>query len=86
MKHDVAVVSGHHYPHVNRSDFLTNYVAGSIQYTFPREEGQIPNSWLTKSEVYQVSSPEVENNLLRIVLRAHSREYSELFFIPKQAF
>ena len=44
MGHEVAVISGHHYPHVNGTDFPDNYVAGSIQYTFPWEEGQIPNN------------------------------------------
>ena len=78
MGHEVAVVSGHHYPHVNGSDFPANYVAGNIQYTFTWEGGQIPNSWFTTPEVCQVSSPEVENNLLQIDSRAHSREHSEL--------
>ena len=76
--HEVAVVSGHHYPHVNGSDFPANYAAGNIQYTFPREEGQIPNSWFTSPEVGEASSSEVENNLLQIVSRAHSRQHSEL--------
>ena len=31
MGHKVAVVSAHHYPHVNQSDFPAIYVAGSIQ-------------------------------------------------------
>ena len=78
MGHEVAVVSGHHYPHVNGSDFLTNNVAGNIQYTFPWDEGQIPNSWLTTPEVGEVSSSEVEKSLLHIVSRAHSREHSKL--------
>ena len=78
MGHEVAVVSGHHYPHVKGSDFSANYVARIIQYTFPWEEGQIPNTWFTSPDVRQVSSPEVENNLLQIVSRAHSREHSEL--------
>ena len=78
MGHEVAVVSGHHYPHVNGSDFPANYVAGNIQYTFPWDEGQIPNSWLTTPEVGEVSSSEVEKSLLHIVSRAHSREHSEL--------
>ena len=73
MGDEVAVVSEHHYPNVNGSDFLANYVAGNIQYTFPWEEGQIPNSWFTTPEVGEVSSSEVENNLLQIVSRAHSR-------------
>ena len=78
MGHEVDVVSGHHYPHVNGSDFPANYVAGSIQYTFPWEEGKIPNSWFTTPEVCHVSIPEVEKNLLRIVSGAQSREQSEL--------
>ena len=77
MGHEVTVVSGRHYPNVNGSDFAANYVAGNTQYAFPWE-GQIPNSWFTTPEVCQVSSPELENNLLQIVSRAHSREHSEL--------
>ena len=78
MGHEVVVVSGHLYAHVNGSDFPANFVAGSIQYTFPWEEGHITNSWFTTPEVCQVSSPDVKNNLLQIVSRAHSREQSEL--------
>ena len=78
MGHEVAVVSGHHYPHVNGSDLPANYLAGNIQYTFPWEEEQISNSWFTTPDPCQVSSPEVKNNLLQIVSRAHSREHSEL--------
>ena len=78
MGQEIAVVSGHHYPHVNGSDFPANYAAGNIQYTFLWEEGQIPKSWFTTPEVRQVSSSEVENNLLQIVSRAHSREHSKL--------
>ena len=78
MGHEVAVVSGHHYPHVNGSDFPANYVGGNIRYTFPWEEGQIPNSWFTTPEVGEVSNSEVGNNLLQIVSRAQSREHSEL--------
>ena len=78
MGHEVAVVSGHRYLHVNGSDFPANYVAGNIQYTFPWEEGQVPNSWFTTPEVGEISSSEVENNLLQIVSRAQSREHSEL--------
>ena len=81
MGHEVAAVSGHQYPHVNGSDF-PDYVAGNIEYTFPWEEGQIPNSWFTTPDVCQVSSPEVENNLLQKVSRAHSREHSELSIDP----
>ena len=78
MGHEVAVVCGNHYPHVNGSDFPANYVAGNIQYTFLWEEGQIPNSWFTSPELGQASSSEVENNLLQIVSRAHNRENSDL--------
>ena len=76
MGHEVAVVSGHQYPYVNGSGFPANYVAGSIQYTW--QEGQSPNSLFTTRELCQVSSPEVENNLLQTVSRAHSRERSEM--------
>ena len=58
--------------------FPANYVAGNIQYIFPWEEEQMSNSWFTTPDVCQVSSPDVENNLLHIVSRAHSREHSEL--------
>ena len=44
MGHEVAVVSGHHYTHVNGPDFPASYVAGSIHYRFPWEEGQIQDS------------------------------------------
>ena len=40
MEHEVAVVSGHHYPHVNGSDFPANYVAGNIQYNFLGRKGK----------------------------------------------
>ena len=78
MGHEVAVISGHHYPHVNGTDFPDNYVAGSIQYTFPWEEGQIPNNWFNTPETSQVSSPEPQNSLLQIVSNAGSSEQSEL--------
>ena len=58
--------------------FPANYVAGSIQYTFPWEEGQIPNSWITTPEECHVPSSEVENNLLQIVSKAQIREQDEL--------
>ena len=80
MGHEIVVVSGHHNPHVNGSVFPANYVAGNIEYTFPWEEGQFPNSWFTTPDVCQVSSPEVQNNLLQIVSRARSREHSGLSF------
>ena len=66
MGHEVAVISGHHYPHVNGTDFPDNYVAGSIQYTFPWEEGQNPNNWFNTPETSQVSSPEQQSSLLQI--------------------
>ena len=78
MRHEVDVVSGHHYPHVNGSDFPGNCVVGNIQYTFPWEEGQISNSWFTSPEVGETSNSEVEKNVLQIVSRAHSREHSGL--------
>ena len=78
MGHEVAVISGHHYPHVNGTDFPDNYVAGSIQYIFPWEEGQIPNNWFNTSETSQVSSPEQQSSLLQIASNAGSSEQSEL--------
>ena len=78
MGHEVAVISGHHYPHVTGTAFPDNYVAGSIQYTFPWEEGQIPNSWFNTPETSQVSSPEPQSSLLQIVSNAGSSEQSEL--------
>ena len=47
----IAVISGHHYPHVAGTEFPPNYAAGNIQYTFPWEEGQIPNSWFLSPDV-----------------------------------
>ena len=55
--HEVAVSSGHHYLHVDRSDFPDNYAARSIQYTIPWEEGQISNNWFNTPKTSQVSSP-----------------------------
>ena len=78
MGHEVAVISAHYYPHVNGSDFPVNYVAGSIQYTFPWEEGQIPNNWFHTPETSQVSSPGPQNNLLQIVSNAGRSEQIEL--------
>ena len=78
MGHEVAVISGHHYPHVNGTDFPDNYVAGSIQYTFPWEEGQILNNWFNTPETSHVSSPEPQNSLLQIVNNAGSSEQNEL--------
>ena len=43
MGHEVAVISGLHYPHVNETDFPDNYVAGSIQYTYLWED-RIPTT------------------------------------------
>ena len=51
MGHEVAVISGKHYPHVARTEFPPNYVAGNLQYTFPWEEGQITNSWFSSSDI-----------------------------------
>ena len=34
MGHELAVISGYHYSHVNGTDFPDNYGAGSIQYTY----------------------------------------------------
>ena len=76
--HEVAVISGHHYPHVYGTDFPDNYVAGSIQYTFPWEEGQIPNNWFNTPETSQVSSPEQQSRILQIVSNAGSSQQSEL--------
>ena len=68
MGHEVAVISGHHYPHVAGTEFSPNYVAGNIQYTFPWEEGQIPNSWFSSPDINQVlSSVEESGNLLQTV-------------------
>ena len=68
MGHEVAVVSGHHYPHVAGTAFSPNYVAGNIQYTFPWEEGQIPNSWFSSPDVNQVlNSVEESGDLLQTV-------------------
>ena len=78
MGHGVAVISGHQYPHVNGTDTPDNYVAGSIQYTFPWEEGQIPNKWFNTPETSQVSSPEPQSSLLQIVSNAGSSQQSEL--------
>ena len=78
MGHEVVVIIGHHYPHVNGTDFPDNYVAGSIQYTFPWEEGQISNNGFNTPESSQVSSPETQNILLQIVNKAGSSEQSEL--------
>ena len=78
MGHEVAVISGHHYPQVDGTDFPDNYVAESIQYTFPWEEGQIPNNWFNTPETSQVSSPEQQNRLVQIVSNAGSSEQSEL--------
>ena len=72
------MISGHHYPRVNGTDFPDNYVAGSIQYKFPWEEGQIPNNWFNTPETSQVSSPEPQNNLLQMVSNYGSSEQSDL--------
>ena len=78
MGHKVAVIIGHHYPQINGTDFPDKYVPGSIQYTFPWEEGQIPNKWFNTPETSQVSSPEQQNCLVQIVSNAASSQQSEL--------
>ena len=68
MGHGVAVISGHHYPLVAGTEFLPNYVAGNIQFTFPWEEGQIPMSWFSSPNKDQVlSSVEETGNSLQTV-------------------
>ena len=68
MGHEVAVISGHHYPYIAGTEFLPNYVAGIFQYTFPWEEGQIPSSWFSSLDVNQILSPvEESGNLLQTV-------------------
>ena len=78
MGHKVALISGHQYPHVSGLDFPDNYVSGSIQSTFPWEEGEIPNNWFNTPETSQVSSPEQQNSLVQIVSNAASSQKSEL--------
>ena len=78
MGQEVAVMTGHHYPNVNEIDFPDNYVVGSIQYTFPWDEGQIPNNWINTPETSQVSSPEPQNSFIQIVSNAGNSEQSEL--------
>ena len=56
MGHEIAVISGRHYPHVAGTEFPPNYVAGNIQYTFPWEEWQTPTSWFASPDVNQVLS------------------------------
>ena len=68
---------GHHYPHVAGTEFPTNYVAGNIQYTFPLEEGQIPNSWFSSPDANHVlSSVEKSGNLLQTVSSFDGSELS----------
>ena len=77
MGHEVAVISGHHYPHVAGTEFPPTYVAGNIQYTFPWEEGQIPNSWFSSPDVNQVlSSVEESGKLLQTVSSFDGSELS----------
>ena len=76
--HEFAVISGYHYPHVNGTDFPDDYVARSIQYTFPWKEGHIPDNWFNKPETIQVTSPEQQNSLVQIVSNAASSQQSEL--------
>ena len=77
MGHEVAVVRGHQYPHVAGTEFPPTCVVGNIQYTFPWEEGQIPNSWFSSSDVNQVlSSVEGSGNLLQTVSSFDGSELS----------
>ena len=77
MGHEVAVISGHHYPHVAGTEFPPTYVSGNIQYTVPWEEGQIPNSWFSSPDVNQVlSSVEESGNLLQTVSSFDGSELS----------
>ena len=77
MIHEVAVISGHHYPYVAGTEFPPNYVAGHTQYTFPREEAQVPNSWFSSPDVNQVlSSVEESGNLLQTVSNFDGSELS----------
>ena len=78
MGHEVAVISRNLYPHVNGTDFPDNYVAGSIQYTFPWEERQLPNNWFNTPGTSEISSPEQQNSLVQIVRNAGSSQQSEL--------
>ena len=78
MGHENVVISGHHYPHVNGTEFPDNYVAGGSQYTFTWEEGQIPNNWFNTPETSQLSNPEQQSSLLQIVRNAGSSQKSEL--------
>ena len=74
MGHKVAVIRGHHYPHVNGTHFPDNYVPGSISTHFRG----ISINWLNTSETSQVSSPEQQNSLVQIVSNAASSQQSEL--------
>ena len=77
MGHEVAVISGHHYPHVTGTEFPPTYVAGNIQYTFPWEEGQIPKAWFSSPDVNQVlSSVEESGNFLQTVSSFDGSELS----------
>ena len=78
MGHEVAVISGHHYLHVNGTDFSDNYVPGSIQYTYPWEEGQILDNCFNTPETSQLSIPEPQNSFVQIVSNAASSQQSEL--------
>ena len=62
MGHEVAVISGHHYPHIKETNFSDKDINESIQYKFPWEEGKIPNNWFITPEASQVPSPEPQNN------------------------
>ena len=77
MGHQIAVISGHNFPHVVGTEFPPNYVAGNFQYTSPWKERQIPNSWFSSPDANQVlSSQEVSGNLLQ---KVSGVDGSELF-------
>ena len=77
LGHEIAVISGHHYPHVAGTEFPPNYVAGNIQYTFLWEEGQIPNSCFSRPDANQVlGSLEESGNLLQTVSGVDGSELS----------
>ena len=61
--HEVSVVSWQHYLNINGSDNTDIYVRGSIQYTIPWKEVEIPNSWFSTPEVCELSSPKLKNCL-----------------------
>ena len=64
MGHEVAVIRGQHYPHIVGAEFPPNCVTGNIQYIFPLEEGQFPNSRFSSPDVNQVLSSVEESRIL----------------------